>query len=36
MLQDPVLFMGSLRRNVDPFGEQGDNQIWLALEQVNE
>ncbi|RZC33433.1 ABC tran and/or AAA 25 domain containing protein [Asbolus verrucosus] len=32
--QDPVLFQGTLRRNLDPFDEYTDSQIWHALEEV--
>ncbi|TKR82120.1 hypothetical protein L596_015893 [Steinernema carpocapsae] len=32
--QDPVLFIGTLRRNLDPFDEFDDDQLWDALEQV--
>ena len=32
--QDPVLFGGSLRRNLDPFSEQTDLDLWTALEEV--
>ncbi|XP_066267904.1 ATP-binding cassette sub-family C member 4-like isoform X3 [Branchiostoma lanceolatum] len=32
--QDPVLFSGSLRNNLDPFREFTDNQLWGALEEV--
>ena len=32
--QDPVLFSGSLRYNLDPFEEYNDSDIWSALEQV--
>lgn len=32
--QDPVLFGGSLRRNLDPFSEYTDLQLWTALEEV--
>ena len=32
--QDPVLFSGSLRRNLDPFNNFEDPQIWIALEEV--
>ena len=32
--QDPVLFGGSLRRNLDPFSVQTDLDLWTALEDV--
>ncbi|XP_055306698.1 ATP-binding cassette sub-family C member 4-like [Sitodiplosis mosellana] len=32
--QDPVLFSGTLRRNLDPFEEYPDDDIWSALEKV--
>jgi ABC-type multidrug transport system fused ATPase/permease subunit len=32
--QDPVLFSGTLRYNLDPFEEFPDDQLWRALEDV--
>ena len=32
--QDPVLFSGSMRYNLDPFDEFSDNALWGVLEQV--
>ncbi|XP_068682854.1 ATP-binding cassette sub-family C member 4-like [Montipora foliosa] len=32
--QDPVLFSGSLRSNLDPFGVHKDVDLWNALEEV--
>jgi len=32
--QDPVLFSGTLRRNLDPFGAYDDKDLWSALRQV--
>ncbi|XP_055606094.1 ATP-binding cassette sub-family C member 4-like [Uranotaenia lowii] len=32
--QDPVLFSGTLRRNLDPFEDYPDSDLWHALEQV--
>ncbi|XP_071542397.1 multidrug resistance-associated protein 1-like isoform X3 [Panulirus ornatus] len=31
--QDPVLFSGTLRMNLDPFNKYDDSKMWLALEQ---
>jgi len=33
--QDPVLFSGSIRSNLDPFNYYTDDEVWNALEQVN-
>ncbi|KAL3283208.1 hypothetical protein HHI36_006357 [Cryptolaemus montrouzieri] len=32
--QEPVLFSGTMRKNLDPFEEYGDEVLWNALEQV--
>jgi ATP-binding cassette subfamily C (CFTR/MRP) protein 4 len=32
--QDPILFIGTLRKNLDPLGQFSDFQIWQALENV--
>ncbi|RUS75811.1 hypothetical protein EGW08_016438, partial [Elysia chlorotica] len=31
---DPVLFTGSVRKNLDPFEEYSDSQLWTALDEV--
>ncbi|XP_063924666.1 ATP-binding cassette sub-family C member 4-like [Zophobas morio] len=33
--QDPILFSGSLRRNIDPWNKYPDSKIWSALEEFN-
>ena len=33
--QEPILFSSTLRRNLDPFGEFSDDDIWKSLKQVS-
>ncbi|KAI4565333.1 hypothetical protein MJT46_009676 [Ovis ammon polii x Ovis aries] len=33
-LQEPVLFTGTMRENLDPCHEHTDNELWNALEEV--
>lgn len=32
--QEPILFSGNIRRNLDPFNEKTDEQLWDAIEKV--
>ncbi|XP_029460595.1 multidrug resistance-associated protein 4 [Rhinatrema bivittatum] len=32
--QEPVLFTGTMRKNLDPFSEHTDEELWNALEEV--
>ena len=32
--QDPVLFSGTMRYNLDPFSDFSDAELWNVLEQV--
>lgn len=33
--QDPVIFSGSIRLNLDPFDVHTDDELWSALEKVH-
>ncbi len=33
--QDPVLFCGTLRMDIDPFHAYTDDEVWLALEHAH-
>ncbi|KAJ8389751.1 hypothetical protein AAFF_G00114570 [Aldrovandia affinis] len=32
--QDPVLFTGTMRKNLDPFGQHTDQDLWNSLQEV--
>jgi len=32
--QDPIIFTGSVRKNIDPFNEHSDEKLWSVLEEV--
>ncbi|CAG9854241.1 unnamed protein product [Phyllotreta striolata] len=33
--QDPILFSGTIRSNLDPKGNHADSELWKAIEKVN-
>lgn len=35
ILKDPVLFTGSMRKNLDPFNQHTDEELWNALQEVS-
>ena len=34
-MQDPVLFSGTLRVNLDPFNSYSDEDVWRALDSAH-
>ena len=32
--QDPTLFSGTIRQNLDPFSEHDDDRLWYALDKA--
>lgn len=32
--QDPIMFIGTIRYNLDPFHQHTDEKLWLALEKA--
>ncbi|XP_017487197.1 PREDICTED: multidrug resistance-associated protein 4-like [Rhagoletis zephyria] len=32
--QEPILFSGTIRRNLDPFNEKSDEELWDAIDKV--
>jgi ABC-type multidrug transport system fused ATPase/permease subunit len=33
--KDPIMFIGSLRMNLDPYDKYSDYELWNALDKVN-
>lgn len=33
--QDPILFMGTIRFQLDPFDEYSDDEVWTVIKEVN-
>ncbi|KAJ1965755.1 hypothetical protein GGI12_000547 [Dipsacomyces acuminosporus] len=33
--QDPILFTGTIRSNLDPFSQHSDDELWLALRRAH-
>ena len=34
--QEPILFSGTMRKNLDPFSDYDDMELWNALDEVCE
>ena len=35
VFQDPIMFSGTIRYNLDPFDAFGDEDVWKALERAH-
>ena len=33
--QDPVLFTDTMRKNLDPFSQHSDEELWNSLQEVS-
>ena len=35
-IKEPVLFSGTMRRNIDPFNDHPDMELWNVLDEVTD